>query len=562
MTVDAVGQHAGALLLGGNSGDNAVLNITGGWLKVEDESVGPGNGELKIGLNPAANAVLNLTGGELYVKTLSKGAGGSFNFTGGVLHAETVSFDLVNNGGTIAPGNSPGLTHVIGDLTLNSGTLEIEIGGTGIGEYDRVLVDGVTMLGGTLKVDLVDLGGGEFVPELGDQFAFLASSGGTGGMFDGFDLPAIGRRPRLGDFARRRRDVSRGRRSAVGLAGDYNDDGFVDAADYTVWRNNLGGTALPFNETASLGTVDEADYQAWKDNFGATSGSGSAAGNPAVPEPSSMASAARRPGRFHWPLCKAGDACKSPLSSITSPCLVSSRCSAIAVFDRQRIAEERTDGARGRAGPLLQRTSISNPPRARRPVTLPSARRRAGRAAVRRVGCRPLPGGATAAASRRCRWWRRSCRRSGTADGRRTDWCRRRRRFVVGLRRVGEREQVVEHAVGVVAVAEPGPEVDLPGERPAGAAVAAEFERLAGGGEQLGRVGRDLLAGEDAPQMRDVAVAVLGVVLVFEPFLELAVLADLVGRDPAAEFDELGAEFGIDAENLATLRSCWRTGCE
>jgi hypothetical protein len=26
-----------------------------------------------------------------------------------------------------------------------------------------------------------------------------------------------------------------------GLGGDYNDDGFVDAADYTVWRNNLGG---------------------------------------------------------------------------------------------------------------------------------------------------------------------------------------------------------------------------------------------------------------------------------------------------------------------------------
>jgi hypothetical protein len=50
----------------------------------------------------------------------------------------------------------------------------------------------------------------------------------------------------------------------------------------------LGGSALPFNETASLGTVDQADYQAWKDNFGMTSGSGSAAGESPVPEPTAI----------------------------------------------------------------------------------------------------------------------------------------------------------------------------------------------------------------------------------------------------------------------------------
>lgn len=62
------------------------------------------------------------------------------------------------------------------------------------------------------------------------------------------------------------------------LAGDYNDDGVVNAADYTVWRD--GGTLL--NETASPGVVDEADYTAWSDNYGAT-GTAPAA----VPEPAS-----------------------------------------------------------------------------------------------------------------------------------------------------------------------------------------------------------------------------------------------------------------------------------
>ncbi len=72
------------------------------------------------------------------------------------------------------------------------------------------------------------------------------------------------------------------------LAGDYNNDGAVDAADYTVWRNALNsGSPLP-NETASLGTVDQDDFAAWKANFGATAGLGS--GAPAgVPEPGSLA---------------------------------------------------------------------------------------------------------------------------------------------------------------------------------------------------------------------------------------------------------------------------------
>jgi len=42
----------------------------------------------------------------------------------------------------------------------------------------------------------------------------------------------------------------------VPLAGDYNDDGTVDAADDAVWRDALISGATLLNETASLGTVD------------------------------------------------------------------------------------------------------------------------------------------------------------------------------------------------------------------------------------------------------------------------------------------------------------------
>jgi autotransporter-associated beta strand protein len=76
-----------------------------------------------------------------------------------------------------------------------------------------------------------------------------------------------------------------------GVTGDYNNDGRVDAADYTVWRDNLGGpaTALQHRDPLNSGNVSPADYASWKNNFGATSpGAGAFAEQQAVPEPSSL----------------------------------------------------------------------------------------------------------------------------------------------------------------------------------------------------------------------------------------------------------------------------------
>jgi len=75
----------------------------------------------------------------------------------------------------------------------------------------------------------------------------------------------------------------------VALPGDYNNDFVVNAADYTVWRNNLGaGDESSLNGNGNgLGGVDAGDYTYWKDHFGDTpSGAGGLAGS-AVPEPAS-----------------------------------------------------------------------------------------------------------------------------------------------------------------------------------------------------------------------------------------------------------------------------------
>lgn len=51
--------------------------------------------------------------------------------------------------------------------------------------------------------------------------------------------------------------------------GDYNGDGVVDAADYTVWRDALASGGTLMNESATLGVVDPADYDEWAASYGA-----------------------------------------------------------------------------------------------------------------------------------------------------------------------------------------------------------------------------------------------------------------------------------------------------
>jgi beta-glucanase (GH16 family) len=76
--------------------------------------------------------------------------------------------------------------------------------------------------------------------------------------------------------------------AAPGLAGDYNNDGVVDAVDYTVWRNNLNDpTEADLNNNGDGGDVGPTDYTWWKQRYGNTAAG--AGGISAVPEPSTIA---------------------------------------------------------------------------------------------------------------------------------------------------------------------------------------------------------------------------------------------------------------------------------
>ena len=72
------------------------------------------------------------------------------------------------------------------------------------------------------------------------------------------------------------------------VAGDYNNDGKVDAGDYVTWRRSVGATTILNRDPNNTGLIGQADYNSWRAHFGETAGSGAGAvANVAVPEPAS-----------------------------------------------------------------------------------------------------------------------------------------------------------------------------------------------------------------------------------------------------------------------------------
>jgi autotransporter-associated beta strand protein len=116
-------------------------------------------------LSKAGSGVLSLSGTSNYGGNTTVSAGtlsvaGALNGTAAVSVSSgatltgsgSVTNLVVTNGGTLSPGNSPGVFTVNGNLQMNSGsTLAVEINGATAGtDYDQVIVNGTVSLAGNL----------------------------------------------------------------------------------------------------------------------------------------------------------------------------------------------------------------------------------------------------------------------------------------------------------------------------------------------------------------------------------------------------------------------------
>ena len=245
------------------------LEVTGGDLTIAaDETVDVTSG-MTVGVT--AGALVN--DGQLNAINATLSATGGLTNNGDLnLINSLVNGDLVNGdggGATLLGSNSFG-----DDLGLSASSALI-LGIDGPGDFDQVSVGGTATLDGVLSVSL----DGGFTPASGQQFAVLSASS----VIDE-GLTLVG--PAASQFDLLVTATSVLLQATGGIAGDYNGDGVVDAADYTVWRDGLGTTFTP------------GDYDVWVANFGATTPEPSTS----VPEPTAglLVMLAVTAGRQRW----------------------------------------------------------------------------------------------------------------------------------------------------------------------------------------------------------------------------------------------------------------------
>lgn len=151
--------------------NGAVVNV-GGAVNVSNGAAGV-DGHLTLASGGAINGDVNV-----YTGGLLDGNGGS------------IFGNLTVNGGTLAPGASPGLLFVDGNLDLIGALVELEIGGTGPGEFDSLTVLGNLFADATTIFRFSLFGG--YTPQEGDSFDLFD----VGGLFDvaeaTFDFSALG----------------------------------------------------------------------------------------------------------------------------------------------------------------------------------------------------------------------------------------------------------------------------------------------------------------------------------------------------------------------------------
>lgn len=303
------GRGLSLLLTGGNlsfnvNGDDntftvAANGLTPGWhqaVGVIDVASGSGNDAISLFIDSvptdsAAGLVIgDWSGGNLSGigdAGDSLGAGGSpvpyHDQIAAVRYYQNVALDaagieqnyqtLVDSGVQL-----PTTFHLSGDFEVGaSGVLEMDLSDEGAA--DKVEVgQALSLTGGVMHLSYVGTAG----LAAGDRFD-LFDFGAANGAFDSILLPSLetGLMWDIGDL------LVEGT-IAVTLAGDYNGDGMVDLADYSVWRDALGQVEIAGTgaDGDGSGLVDAGDYTTWKSNFGRIVSSAVASQAYHVPEPS------------------------------------------------------------------------------------------------------------------------------------------------------------------------------------------------------------------------------------------------------------------------------------
>lgn len=128
------------------------------------------------------------------------------------------------------------------------------------------------------------LASGTFPTNLSPSF-FNGGTGQSGQVFT-----TLGTSTTIGNIVQAATFTAIVRTNLVLANADYNQNGIVDAADYILWRKQLGTTVTPGSgaDGNGDGNVDQLDYDLWRSHFGLPMGAGGSLSTGTVPEPASL----------------------------------------------------------------------------------------------------------------------------------------------------------------------------------------------------------------------------------------------------------------------------------
>jgi len=191
--------NASQVVIAQRQGTTASYSLTGGTLTTDVLRFGDGagpetssgsflldGGTLNVGTLDSIDGVFSFESGTLNANNVTLA---TLNMNNGLLDVGTLNGDLNMSGGTLAPGNSPGITTINGDYILSGGLLDMELAGLMQGtEYDFLDINGDwTITGGDLQISLL----GGFSPIAGNSFDLFDFNSLTG-TFDNVLLPTLG----------------------------------------------------------------------------------------------------------------------------------------------------------------------------------------------------------------------------------------------------------------------------------------------------------------------------------------------------------------------------------
>lgn len=191
---------------------------------------------------------------------------------------------LLQMQGAFRPGNSEGIGRVnLFDYQQEStGELFVELRGTALNAFDRLVASGDVIADGYLSIDIDEVSPGvPFVPALGNTFNIITGNTVTG-TFDYYDVSGMpaGLAFHINYLA-----------NAVQLqvvnkpfySADFDDDGDVDLTDLLIWKNAYNLNQLGDANGDNKSDID--DWTLWRDQFGSAPAPLLSA---SVPEPGSF----------------------------------------------------------------------------------------------------------------------------------------------------------------------------------------------------------------------------------------------------------------------------------